>query len=370
VVHAIWTKSGFGLGGKTTTFQEAVAATSQAAGQAWKYVTAAPAADWFQPSFTDGSWTSAQAPFADANGRTPWKTPEIWIRRTVTPAGLTADEIRTLTLRMWHDEDVEVYINGVQAVARTGYITAYQDLAISQEARAAIKPGQPITLAAHCKQTVGGQFLDLGLYKTVTRESVPPDAAFLAQLKALLLHPSAAVRRAALGALPPTAAAAASVRDQKRLCDPDAHVRIKALDVLRAMPATTGLTMRTADAALDKHVIALLAAVPSPIQQVADCAEPALDPVSGISRQPVRAAAPRMALVLGAAGTLRLLWSLDARPGTLRITGPDGRTAATLGFDGRALRGGPVRLPAGLWLFDLTDEAGSLQLRGKVAQAF
>jgi hypothetical protein len=54
-----------------------------------------------------------------------------------------------------HDEDAEVYINGVLAIVASGFITGY-------EGRPALKPSK-ILIAIHCHQTIGGQYIDFGL---------------------------------------------------------------------------------------------------------------------------------------------------------------------------------------------------------------
>lgn len=62
-------------------------------------------------------------------------------------------------------------------------------------------------------------------------------------LKDMLLHPAAAVRRNVLIAMPRTAASAAAIKDQGRVNDPDAQVRLQALLALGQMPATAGISM-------------------------------------------------------------------------------------------------------------------------------
>ena len=64
---------------------------------------------------------------------------------------------------VFHDEDVEIYVNGVRAAQEDGFITDYQPLEISAAALALLKPGAKITLAVHCHQTTGGQGVDVGL---------------------------------------------------------------------------------------------------------------------------------------------------------------------------------------------------------------
>ena len=61
-----------------------------------------------------------------------------------------------------HDEDMVVYLNGVLAATATGFTTAYEPLPINAAAKATLKPGKNV-LAVHCRQTAGGQYIDVGL---------------------------------------------------------------------------------------------------------------------------------------------------------------------------------------------------------------
>lgn len=122
--------------------------------------------DWMMPSFDDSSWKEGAAGFGRDAGtiKTPWNTRDIYLRRTVDFAGLTKKDIQNLKLYIFHDEDADVYINGVKAASLEGYGTSYVLADISKEALATIKPGQPNTIAVSCRQTTGGQFIDLGFY--------------------------------------------------------------------------------------------------------------------------------------------------------------------------------------------------------------
>ena len=68
-----------------------------------------------------------------------------------------------LQLLTYHDEDIEVYINGLLAGSQGGFITGYEPMPIRPAALALLKPGETITLAVHCHQTTGGQGVDVGL---------------------------------------------------------------------------------------------------------------------------------------------------------------------------------------------------------------
>jgi hypothetical protein len=90
--------------------------------------------------------------------RTEWRSADIWIRREFNVEANVANPV----LLMHHDEDAEVYINGVLATKATGYVTAYEEFDVSPEAKSALKPGKNV-IAVHCHQTTGGQYIDVGI---------------------------------------------------------------------------------------------------------------------------------------------------------------------------------------------------------------
>jgi len=151
--------------------RKTIVPASQASGIAWRYTIEKPAEKWFQPGFDDSAWKEGPGGFGTAGTpgavvRTEWKTADIWIRRTFElPAVKTAD----LMLLVHHDEDVEIYINGVPAAQAEDFTTDYEELPISQKARDTLKPGKN-ALAVHCKQTKGGQYIDVGLVEVSLSE--------------------------------------------------------------------------------------------------------------------------------------------------------------------------------------------------------
>ena len=133
--------------------------TSEDAPQTWQYTTTPPSDDWVKPGF-DPAWESGPAPFGHGyKTGTDWTTGDIWLRREVT---LAADIPAKLDVVTIHDEDVEVYINGVLAASATGFTGDYARLPMSEAARAALHPGRNL-IAVHCHQTVGGQVIDVGI---------------------------------------------------------------------------------------------------------------------------------------------------------------------------------------------------------------
>jgi hypothetical protein len=135
------------------------AATEQTA---WRYTTDPPPETWAAPDFDDSGWKEGKAGFGalgwGAKIGTPWTTGDIWLRRRFTLAARPAAPL----LRVFHDEDVEVYLNGVPACRDGGFQTGYDDFEIDGRAAATLKAGEN-TIAVHCRQTSGGQFIDVGL---------------------------------------------------------------------------------------------------------------------------------------------------------------------------------------------------------------
>jgi hypothetical protein len=138
--------------------------TSEKEPAAWRYTTQTPATDWFKPEFDASAWKEGPGGFGTqgtpgAVVRTEWNTPDIWLRREFTmPDGKWSD----LQFRLHHDEDAEVYVDGILATQVSGYVADYEAVRIKTKAREILKPGKHV-LAVHCKQTRGGQYIDVGL---------------------------------------------------------------------------------------------------------------------------------------------------------------------------------------------------------------
>lgn len=142
----------------------AVVPTAEKEPIAWHYTFEQPSAGWFGTDFDDSAWSEGQAGFGvegtpGAVVRTNWNTADIWMRRTFE---LSDSKLRDPKLRVHHDEDAEVYINGVLAAQTTGYLQSYEDIDITEQGCKALKSGIN-TIAVHCHQTLGGQYIDVGI---------------------------------------------------------------------------------------------------------------------------------------------------------------------------------------------------------------
>jgi hypothetical protein len=138
----------------------------------WSYTTEKPAADWYQHTFDDSAWKSGTGGFGSAGTpgivvNTTWDSTDIWLRRGFT---LGPEDPAKLKLQIFHDEDVEVYLNGALAAQLPGFITDYDEFDLLPPAIAALHPGEN-TIAVHCHQTTGGQGIDVGI---VVPQAVQP----------------------------------------------------------------------------------------------------------------------------------------------------------------------------------------------------
>jgi hypothetical protein len=129
----------------------------------WRYTMNQPANGWETPGFSDSEWRTGKSGFGTAGTPgavigTVWSTADIWLRREIEfPAG----DWKKLQAWMDHDEDAEVYINGVLALKASAWNTSYDEIPLNENGRAALKPGKNL-VAVHCHQTTGGQYIDVG----------------------------------------------------------------------------------------------------------------------------------------------------------------------------------------------------------------
>jgi hypothetical protein len=140
-----------------------IASTGEIPNQSVKFTISNPSNDWMSESFSDDSWASGTLPFSSESGN--WTSAEIWVRRNFD--GANAGAIHKMLLRVRHDDDVEVFLNG-ENVYSCGpcYKGGYDNLSINNTVKNKIKPGRNV-LAFHCKNTGGPGFIDAGLVNEV-----------------------------------------------------------------------------------------------------------------------------------------------------------------------------------------------------------
>jgi hypothetical protein len=147
-----------------------VVPTAREHAASWRFTTQSPAKDWFSLAFDATGWREGPGGFGTtqtpgATVRTEWNTADIWLRREIDlPPGPTSD----LMLVVHHDEDVEIYLNGVRAARAKGYLSDYETFEIAGPALATLKPGKNL-VAVHCRQTRGGQYIDVGVVRAERR---------------------------------------------------------------------------------------------------------------------------------------------------------------------------------------------------------
>jgi len=139
------------------------------------YATAAPADGWEKPGFDASAWKTGAAPFGDerAKGGTSWRDGEIWARRKFSISKLPEGK---LMLKIYHDDNIEVYLNGTQIYRRRGWNNEYDMIPVKDPSL--LKVGEN-TLAIHIKNTAGGTFLDAGFSEETQDKSM--DAIKLAE---------------------------------------------------------------------------------------------------------------------------------------------------------------------------------------------
>lgn len=144
---------------------EQVADKSDLKATNWAFTTIDPGLTWNQPGHADSTWRRGRGGFGTAGTpglrvNTRWDTPTIWLRAEVDLPAFQADD--SLILRLFHDENVEIFVNGEQIFQARGYVTAYQDHVLNEQQRSRFRVGKNV-LAVRCRQTGGGQGIDLGL---------------------------------------------------------------------------------------------------------------------------------------------------------------------------------------------------------------
>lgn len=148
--------------------------TSEQQPQTWRYTFQHPMEGWQQPDFDDTNWRMGEGGFGgdavpNTMPRTIWTTSDIWIRRTVDVSG---KPMSRPMLRVYHDEDATIYLNGKEVARLVAYTTEYTHVPLADEVIEMLQKG-PVTIAVQCHQTLGSQFIDVGIVDFAPDEPAP-----------------------------------------------------------------------------------------------------------------------------------------------------------------------------------------------------
>ena len=148
------------LGKKTSLYKTLLPASDEKDYQ-FSYSENEPAKNWESLSFDDSAWKKGNAPFGLNAGKpkTRWASKDLWLRRAFTLNDAIKDK---LFLKMTHDDNIEVYLNGEQVYSHQGWVDNFKYIPLDDAVKAKLKKGKNV-LAIHIANTAGGQYIDAGL---------------------------------------------------------------------------------------------------------------------------------------------------------------------------------------------------------------
>jgi len=152
------------LGKEPETFKTILPAADEA-NYPVKYTETKPGGDWTSIQYNAAGWKEGLAPIGtDENiDKTIWKTRDIWVRRVFSVSNVA--ELNKLILKLSHDDDIDVYLNGERIYQKIGVTNDYGMVPITNT----LKNGENI-LAIHVINTGGGSRLDIGLVDVVKKK--------------------------------------------------------------------------------------------------------------------------------------------------------------------------------------------------------
>ncbi len=145
--------------GKEETNYKAIAGAFDEAAYTVKYSESQPQGDWTSRSFNDNNWKTGEAPIGDneKSVKTLWRSNDIWVRRTFSANDLAG--INQLFLKLNHDDNIEVFLNGKQVYKKEGWTNRFEYIPLDKRD---LQEGQNL-IAIHLANSAGGRYLDFGL---------------------------------------------------------------------------------------------------------------------------------------------------------------------------------------------------------------
>jgi hypothetical protein len=132
----------------------------------WRYTTGKPGPRWALRGFNMNNWSRGRSAFGSLSpqpdgetARTPWDTPEIWLRRVFR---LPPRAEGTPELSVRHSADAQIYLNGALAAVVSGTSDGYVTVPIAQPALDGLSTGFNV-IAVHAQQNGENPFIDVSL---------------------------------------------------------------------------------------------------------------------------------------------------------------------------------------------------------------
>ncbi|MDQ6902469.1 MAG: DUF4965 domain-containing protein [Bacteroidota bacterium] len=147
------------MGNEGKTYEN-ILPTSDDEGYDVKYIETKPGDNWQNNSYNDAAWKSGKAPFSDNKSvaGTQWKSKDLWVRRVFN---LNKTDYNKLFLKLKHDDNIEVYLNGEEVYQHVGWIGKFEYIPL-EDFKSKFINGKNV-LAIHIANTAGGAFLDAGI---------------------------------------------------------------------------------------------------------------------------------------------------------------------------------------------------------------
>ncbi|WP_207534155.1 glutaminase family protein [Desertivirga arenae] len=126
-----------------------------------RYTETEPEGDWKLLDYEESSWKKGKEPFShDTNlGSTLWKSKELWTRRIFD---FKAEAGQKPALRIQHDDDAMVWINGELVYSKKGNSSNYVYTPLSSSVISKLKRSGNV-MAIYVRNTGGDSYLDAGI---------------------------------------------------------------------------------------------------------------------------------------------------------------------------------------------------------------
>ena len=130
-----------------------------------KYTNTLPLVDWYKKEYNDVGWQAGVGAFGSADMshvKTGWSQGDIWIRRK-----FSIDHKNVIKKKLYliysHDDIFELYLNG-QMLVNTGY--KWRNYVVQPLDAEQVKSltSEDNLITAHCHNTMGGAYVDFGLF--------------------------------------------------------------------------------------------------------------------------------------------------------------------------------------------------------------